>query len=113
MSRYIDRLIFDNSNELYEEMLEQKDLKFISHYGTPNFIYPSAEQMGNLSLTRHIWNFGDRYYKLAHKHYGDSTLWYVIAWFNKRPTDAHCFPGDVILIPKPLNVVFKFLTNRR
>jgi len=112
MSRYINRLIYDNDHSLYSQMLEEKDLDFITHYATPNFKYPNAKQMSELQLQRHIWQFGDRYYKLAYQHYGDSTLWYVIAWFNKRPTEAHVFPGDVIIIPKPLGAVLKLLTDR-
>lgn len=112
MPRYTNRLIFENDHKLYSEMLEEKDLDFITHYATPNFKYPSAEQMKNLVFVRHIWTFGDRYFKLAHQHYGDSTLWYVIAWFNKRPTEANVSAGDIILIPKPLNTVLKLLRDR-
>ena len=112
MSRYINRLIYDNDHKLYSEMLEEKDLDYITHYATPNFKYPTANQMRNLSLQQHIWMFGDRYFKLAHEHYGDSTLWYVIAWFNKKPTESHMFPGDIVYIPKPLSAVLKLMTDR-
>jgi len=45
---------------------------------------------------------GDRYFKLAHRFYGDSKLWWVIAWFNKKPTESHVDVGDLILIPTDL-----------
>ena len=51
------------------------------------------------------------YSKLAHKHYGDSSLWWVIAWFNKRPTESHVTVGTVIVIPMPIQKVLKYLRN--
>ena len=27
------------------------------------------------------------------------TLWWIIAWYNARPTEADILPGDLILIP--------------
>ena len=53
----------------------------------------------------HIWNTGDRFSKLAAEHYGDPTLWWVIAYFNKKPTDGHVKVGDQILIPEDISLV--------
>jgi len=47
----------------------------------------------------HIWKYGDRFYNLAHKYYGDPTYWWVIAWYNALPTEADIRIGDVIQIP--------------
>ncbi len=112
MGRLDDRLIILNSLDFYEPILQEKNLDFIRHYGTPNLQYPNSEQMSDLNMVRHIWKRGDKLFKLAHQHYGDSRLWYVIAWFNKRPTEAHYKYGDVILVPHPLSLVRKYLKNR-
>jgi len=34
-------------------------------------------------------------------------MWWVIAWFNKLPTESHIKLGDVIYIPMPLNEILK------
>ena len=57
----------------------------------------------------HIWKEGDRFFKLAHQYYGDSTMWWVIAWFNRTPTEAHVSLGDTIYIPRPLDLVLDYL----
>jgi len=32
-------------------------------------------------------------------------LWWVIAWFNKTPTEFHLKPGVALAIPKPLETI--------
>ena len=44
---------------------------------------------------------------MAAKHYGDPKLWWVVAWYNKRPTDAHYNIGDKVFIPKPLEKILR------
>ena len=96
MGRLDDRLIIINSLEHYAPILEEKNVDFIRHYGTANLQYPTSEQLRDITMVRYIWKQGDKLFKLAFEHYGDSRLWYVIAWFNKRPTEAHFKYGDVI-----------------
>ena len=62
-----------------------------------------SDQLENIEGISHLWTLGDRYYKLADKYYGDSTMWWVIAWFNRAPTEAHLKIGDIIIIPTPLD----------
>ena len=57
----------------------------------------------------HVWSVGDRFYKLAHKYYGDSKMWWVIARFNSKPTEAHLNLGDVIAIPVPLTDALRIM----
>ncbi len=101
MSR-LDRTVVRNAEELYEEIFRKRGVKFIDHYSTPNMHHPTAKQVSNVELVSHIWKVGDRFFKLAHEHYGDSKLWWVIAWFNQLPTDSHVELGQVINIPVPL-----------
>ena len=59
----------------------------------------------------HIWKSGDRYYKLAFEHYGNSSYWWIIAYFNNKPTESLIHVGDTIMIPKPLNVMITLLSE--
>ena len=90
----------------------EKDVNHIRHYATAELAYPTEKQMRELAVERHVWGVGDKYFKLAYEHYGDSQLWWIIAWFNKKPTEVHISAGEVILIPKPLSTINKFLRNR-
>tara|TARA_R100000152_G_C6553657_1_gene27210 strand:- start:110 stop:448 length:339 start_codon:yes stop_codon:yes gene_type:complete len=112
VSRFTNRRIFRNKNELYEEMLEERDAKYFRQYVTPDFTYPTVEQMKEIKRLKHRWKRGDRFYKLAFEHYGDPNLWWVIAWFNKTPTESHVAIGSIVLVPKPLEKVLKYLGNR-
>ncbi len=111
MSRFNNRRIFRNRDELYEQFLEERDAKYFRQYATPNFHYPTVEEMGEIKRVKHIWKRGDRFFKLAFEHYGDSSLWWVIAWFNKTPTESHVPIGSVLLVPKPIQKVLKYLRN--
>ena len=111
MARYTDRRIMKNVNELYDEMREERDVSAIVHYGTPNLSYPTSKQMKEIVALKHRWVRGDRYYKLAFEHYGDASLWWIIAWFNKKPTESQVKVGSIVRIPKPLSKILTFLRN--
>jgi nucleoid-associated protein YgaU len=91
--------------------MEERGVKRIRHYDTPKFSYPDPLVVANsLTRIRHVWKSEDMYWKLAAKHYGDAQLWWVIAWFNKKPTESHVTLGDVVYIPMPLDTVLSHLT---
>ena len=96
--RYNGTKIIINDNELYENLLEERGLTKIRQYTTHTLPYPTAQQISRMALAQHVWGIGDRFYKLAHHYYGDATLWWVIAWFNQTPTEAHLNQGDVVHI---------------
>ena len=101
------RILAFNDKELYSEHFEKRGVNFIEHYTTPIMNHASPEQIKNLNLVHHIWSYGDKYYKLAHEYYNDSKMWWVIARFNKLPTESHIKIGDIIYIPMPLNETLK------
>jgi len=107
-SRYTNRKVYINKEDLYKKRLDDRGVNHINQYESPQFRYPTANQMSQLDLRSHIWKLGDRYYKLAHKYYGDPSLWWVIAWFNQMPTESHIALGDVLDIPFPLESVLTF-----
>ena len=90
--------------------MEERGIKKIRQYSTAKMTYPKPEAIANeIQRVSHIWKSKDMYWKLAATHYGDSQLWWVIAWFNKKPTESHCKLGDIIHIPMPLETVLYHL----
>ena len=104
-SRYYSRPVVRNSTDNIKDKLEKNKLKYIEHFSTPQLSHPGVEDMSHINTVSHIWSSGDKYYKLANTYYGQTTLWWVIAWFNKKPTEAHLKLGDVIQIPVPLESI--------
>ena len=106
MGRYDGRRKITNANALYEEMLEKRGIKKVTQYSSPQLKYPPPEKIAaTLKRVGHVWKHGDKFWKLASEFYGDAQLWWVIAWFNKKPTESHCKLGDIIYIPTPLETV--------
>jgi nucleoid-associated protein YgaU len=101
--------MFKNSEETYEEILEDRGVEFINQYGSPRLFSPSVGQRASLTRVRHIWKVGDRYYKLAIKYYGGAQYWWLIALYNKRPTEANINIGDIVVIPLPLDKILRMI----
>jgi len=108
VSRYDEREIVENSLESYKDQLDNRNVKTIKHYSTPVLEYPTDEEKGNLDVRAHIWKVGDRFYKLATEFYGSPEYWWIIAWYNRAPTESHFNLGDVVYIPKPLEAVLEY-----
>lgn len=100
--RYSNRTPKINSNPVYREQLINRGVRFVEQYGTAELAYPSLEQQRDIATGAHVWKMGDSFQKLAHEAYGDSRLWWVIAWYNKAPTEFHLNIGNVIEIPTDL-----------
>tara|TARA_R100000152_G_C6770887_1_gene197224 strand:+ start:1617 stop:1958 length:342 start_codon:yes stop_codon:yes gene_type:complete len=109
ISRFSERFVRFNDEAIYEKTFKERGVRHISHYATAEFPEITPEQIEALSLREHIWKQGDRFYKLAHEHYGSSDLWWIIAWFNKKPTESHMKFGELIYIPAPLERMFLYL----
>jgi hypothetical protein len=108
VSRYQSRTYFRNIDSLYQEKLRNRDLPFIKMFTTPVLTYPSAEQISNLVVQKEIWAIGSSYSKLASQYYGDAELWWVIGWFNKKPTEFLMSVGDTVSIPLPLERILGY-----
>jgi len=106
-SRYESRQKILNNLDLYKNLLENRGVKAIEQYTTPSLKYPNIEQISNLTIVDHIWTRGDHYYKLSNLYYGDPTYWWVIAHFNKRPTEDQLSFGDIVMIPTPLEGILE------
>jgi hypothetical protein len=78
------------------------------YFPTPMWSDLTDEQRAELANIRHVWKVGDRFYKLADTHYGDSQSWWVIAMYNGLPTEGHVRTGQTILIPTPVGRLLSF-----
>ena len=101
-SRYDDRAFITNNFDMYRNVFKKRGVKQIVHYSSPELTYPSPRDISDLNVVDHIWRKGDHYYKLADFYYGDSTYWWVIAFFNKKPTEDLLAFGDIVMVPTPL-----------
>tara|TARA_Y100000296_G_C5035208_1_gene186894 strand:+ start:247 stop:612 length:366 start_codon:yes stop_codon:yes gene_type:complete len=117
-SRYDDSIAFLNDEEFYKSYFRDRNrppgvyssgIKHIVHYATPELRHPTEGEISSLQNISHIWNRGDKYYKLAYEHYGSGKYWWVIAWFNRRPTESHINIGDVIYVPMPFEKIMQYL----
>jgi hypothetical protein len=108
-SRYNKKPTYINDDPRYKEFIKERGVKKINQYAFDEMEFPTAKQISQLTIVKHVWAVGSKLYKLAHEHYNDPTLWWVIAWFNKKPTEAHYKEGDVVSIPLPLERVYEIL----
>jgi hypothetical protein len=66
-----------------------------------------------LNTIEKIFSIGDRMYKYAYEIYGSVDYWWIIAWFNNKPTDAHIKVGEVIHVPVPLDKAIIIATREK
>lgn len=107
-SRYINRTVLRNASRDYVKQLSNRNLRFIEHFDTANMNHPSRELLKALRVENEVWSVGSRFYKIAAKHYGDPSLWWIIPWFNKFPLESDYDPGALVFVPKPLDVILDF-----
>lgn len=105
INRYYESNIYINDQDHYKNIFEIRNCKFIKQYEFPKFYRPPDDQYKNVSVTRHMWSIGDRFYKLADTYYGDARDWWLIAKFNSKPTESHVVLGEIILIPTKIEQV--------
>ena len=108
-SRYNTTRIGVNDSPEYDKLFKERGIKRLEQYFTPKMNHLTADQISSLSVISHVWTTGDRFYKLAFDYYNDARLWWVIAWFNRTPTESDVKLGDMINIPTPANRVIELL----
>lgn len=82
----------------------------ITQYETPILTnVTTLDEEESLTVETHMWKTGDRLYKLAATYYNDPSYWWIIAWFNLKPTEHHIQAGEVLEIPLPLQQIMLFL----
>lgn len=108
-SRYDTSFVGINDSPKYEKLFKARGIKQIDQYFTPHMQHITTEEMASLNVIPHVWTVGDRFYKLAHDYYNDPKMWWLIAWFNRTPTEADVKLGYIINIPLPVERVLSLL----
>jgi len=108
VGRYTNRKITVNEDNMYKTLFNNREIKKITHHKTTQLTYPTPEQIQNLEMVNIVWKVGDSYPKLASEYYGNPKLWWVIGWFNKKPTETEVKYGDIISVPFPLERVVSY-----
>lgn len=110
-NNYRDILISTNSVRelLHDRRNIEEGVRMLSRWLSAA---PTDEELReDLDHFERIYKMGDKLYKFAHEYYGDVDYWWVIAWYNNKPTDAHFKIGDVVYIPKQLDVALRIATR--
>jgi nucleoid-associated protein YgaU len=105
ISRYSNRAVFANTREEYQTYFDDRGVRRIVQYTSPRLRYPTADEIADLDVVSHVYTSVDNLSNLAARYYDDPTLWWVIAWFNKKPGDFAMKPADIIYIPFPLEYI--------
>lgn len=109
ISRYARRMIFENDFKEYRDgLFRDRGVHRIYQYGTAAFNYPSEAELESLETITMTWGATDKLYNVAYEAYGDPAYWWVIAWFNKKPTESHFTVGDIVYIPVPLDAALRY-----
>jgi len=111
MGRYNNRKIFKNEDPSYMDNFMDKELRFINQYDTMSMMPITLGSGLSVDNLTHIWSHGDRLWKLSEQYYGNPNYWWLIAWFNRKPTENHFSIGDTVIIPAPFETALS-LYNR-
>tara|TARA_B100002019_G_C21265605_1_gene599246 strand:+ start:1180 stop:1512 length:333 start_codon:yes stop_codon:yes gene_type:complete len=103
MSRYNTRSQAINDKEMYDKLFEKRGIKRINQYRSPTASNTPDEDLAAIECHQVVWRIGTTFEKLAEEYYGDFKQWWVIAGFNRKPTEQHCSLGDIIKIPKDIS----------
>tara|TARA_R110000851_G_scaffold53504_8_gene126902 strand:- start:577 stop:924 length:348 start_codon:yes stop_codon:yes gene_type:complete len=113
-NRNLYRDIFTSDKRLRERIY---DRRFIEEASVLSRIPPNSptdeELRKDLTHIQRIYKMGDRLYKFAYEYYGDVDYWWIIAWYNNKPTDTHFNIGDIVYIPRELDVAIRIATRER
>jgi len=110
MSRYKNTTVKINDSELYKKLRKERGIPGgLTQYNLTRLPKLTVTDVETITSIGHVWTTGDRLFKLADKHYGDPKLWWIIAWYNNKPTEDHLSVGDLIQIPLPLDRVYGLL----
>jgi hypothetical protein len=106
ISRYNNLNEFVNATEGYRKSFKKRfGEQGIRQLPINNLKYPTQAEYDTIDTVSLTWKVGDRFYKLASSYYNNPEYWWVIAWFNKKPTEQHVKLGETILVPLFLDEV--------
>ena len=112
LSKYRDLIVVDS--KLRENIFARKNVDEVVQTKTLRLNEPTEEELRTeLTFVERVYGHGDKVYKYAYELYGDTEYWWIIAWFNNKPTDTHCSIGDIIHIPMPLDRALVIATREK
>ena len=101
------KLIFSTEENQKRDLLEEKGIERIQQYTTVSSI--DLTKIEGVRTINHVWKTGDRYFKLANQYYGRPELWWIIALYNKKPTEGSLKRGDLVFVPTPVETLLYYL----
>ena len=99
------------SNEFYTNYLSERGVPKINFLATTKLVNLTEEQKRQLTEIEPIWESTDSYYKLASRYYGNPNFWWIIAYYNRKPTETSIKLGTVLYIPQPVGLLISFLSG--
>ena len=109
-SRYNRREIFLNDNKKYRNVFfKDRDIEETFQYDSPKISYPTPSEIRSLNNVLLVWGATDKLYNVANKYYGSPEYWWVIAWYNKKASEAEFKVGDQFYLPLPLDAVLGYI----
>lgn len=112
-SRYTGRSTKVNEDRGYQKtFFDDRDVKQIMQYNTARFYYPTFQERMGIDSESYVWKSTSKLYNLANDYYGAPQLWWLIAWYNKKPTEGHFKVGDVIEIPTDVTQALSFFERQ-
>ena len=112
LNRFRDLIVVDS--KLRENIFDRKMADKITQTTRIRLNEPTDQELKNeLSYVEKIFSIGDKMYKYAYEEYGSTEYWWIIAWFNNKPTDTHCKIGDIIYVPTPLDKAIIIATREK
>ena len=87
------------NDDRYEYLFKNRDVKIIYKTAMVEMNAMTDAERSAVDTRVYTWRSSDMYWKVAKRFYGDPRLRFVIAYYNKAPTEFHLTPGQNILIP--------------
>jgi hypothetical protein len=112
-SRYQYTDLIELTAQMRPGIFYRRGLTTVRQYARLKFNSPDAEDDETTAIETYerVMATGERMSKWAHEFYGSAEYWWVISWYNKRPTDSHIQLGEIISIPKDLEYAIYIATK--
>ena len=107
MNRY-KKIKLDHKSSLYD-IMKRRNRNFVELNRLVVMPNPRVLQQDD-SITEVVvkWKQGTHMWRLASEYYEDYSLYWVIAMYNGKPTDAHWKIGEKVRIPFPVGRVVSY-----
>jgi len=109
-SRYTTRQIFLNDDKKYKNVFfKNRDIQETYQYDMPNITYPTPSEIRSFENVLRVWRATDTLYNISNEFYSSPNYWWVIAWYNKKASEAEFKVGEQFYVPLPLEAVLEYI----